>query len=403
MTYTKDEVIQFVKEEDIKFIRLAFCDALGRMKNISIMPGEVTRAFETGIAIDASAVTGFGGEVWSDLFLHPDPATLSLLPWRPEHGGVVKMFSSLTYPDGRAFEADPRTVLKKTVKKAAEDSLLFSFGSELEFYLFLTDDEGKKTRIPFDTAGYMDIAPMDKGENVRREICLTLERMGIYPEASHHEEGPGQNEIDFKFSDPLSSADNAETFIWVVKTVAARNGLFADFSPKPMEGEPGNSFHINMSVTSLSGEKDLYPYMIGGIMEHIGEMTLFLNPTDESYNRLGKCKAPGFISWSPENRSQLIRIPAAEGSYKRIELRSPDPGTNPYIAFSLLISAAAEGIKNRIMPPEAANINLFSAPDEVIKKFSRLPETKEQAAKLAKDSAFIKSVLPEAVIKAYLK
>ena len=349
MTYTKDEVIQFVKEEDIKFIRLAFCDALGRMKNISIMPGELTRAFETGIAIDASAVTGFGGEVWSDLFLHPDPATLSLLPWRPEHGGVVKMFSSLTYPDGRAFEADPRTVLKKTVKKAAEDSLLFSFGSELEFYLFLTDDEGKKTRIPFDTAGYMDIAPMDKGENVRREICLTLERMGIYPEASHHEEGPGQNEIDFKFSDPLSSADNAETFIWVVKTVAARNGLFADFSPKPMEGEPGNSFHINMSVTSLSGEKDLYPYMIGGIMEHIGEMTLFLNPTDESYNRLGKCKAPGFISWSPENRSQLIRIPAAEGSYKRIELRSPDPGTNPYIAFSLLISAAAEGIKNRII------------------------------------------------------
>lgn len=403
MTYTKDEVIQFVKEEDIKFIRLAFCDAFGKMKNISVMPGELVRAFETGIAIDASAVTGFGGEVWSDLFLHPDPATLSLLPWRPEHGGVVKMFSTLKYPDGRAFEADSRTLLKNTVKKAAKESLLFSFGSELEFYLFLTDETGKRTLTPFDNAGYMDIAPMDKGENVRREICLTLERMGIYPEASHHEEGPGQNEIDFKFSDPLSSADNAETFIWVVKTVAARNGLFADFSPKPLSDEAGNSFHINMSVTSLAGEKDLYPYMIGGIMRHINEMTLFFNPTEESYSRLGKCKAPGFISWSAENRSQLIRIPAAEGSYKRIELRSPDPGANPYIAFSLLISAAAEGIKNRIMPPEAANINLFSAPEDVKQKFPRLPETRAQAAAVAAESAFIKSVLPEAIINAYLK
>lgn len=401
MIYSKSEVIQYVKEEDIKFIRLAFTDALGNMRNISIMPGELERAFDTGIGIDASAVPGFGGEVYSDLFLHPDPATLSVLPWRPEHGGVVKMFCSLSYPDGRPFESDSRTILKNAVKAAMNAGYIFTFSSELEFYLFKTDSEGRPTKTPFDMARYMDIAPMDKGENVRREICLTLERMGIKPESSHHKEGPGQNEIDFRFSDPLSAADNAQTFMWVVKTVAARNGLDADFSPKPLAGEPGNSFHINMSVKSIREEHDLYPYVISGIIKRIPEMTVFFNPTENSYERLGKDKAPVYISWSAENRSPLIRIPAAKGEYKRLELRSPDPAANPYIAYALLIYASLEGIQDKIMPPEAANLNLFHAPEEIKSKYQRLPDSLIKAASIAKESSFIKELLPDSVISAY--
>ena len=232
--YTKDEVMQYILEDDVKFIRLAFCDAYGCQKNISVMPCELERAFSAGIGIDASAVTGFGGEVYSDLFLHPDPSTLTVLPWRPEHGRVVRMFCSVKYPDGRDFEADSRHILKEAARLALSKGYMFSFGSELEFYLFKTDEAGNPTKIPFDSAHYMDIAPMDKGENVRREICLTLERMGITPESSHHEVGPGQNEIDFRFADPLTAADNAVTFLSVVRTIAARNGLFADFSPKPL-------------------------------------------------------------------------------------------------------------------------------------------------------------------------
>ena len=198
MNYTASEVIQFVNEEDVKFIRLAFCDVFGKQKNISIMPTELKRAFSEGISFDASAITGFGGHVRSDLFLRPDPSTLAILPWRPEHGKVVRMYCDIFNPDGSVFENDTRAILKKAVADAAEKGYSFNIGSEIEFYLFKLDANGDPTAIPFDSAGYMDIAPEDKGENVRREICLTLEQMGIRPECSHHEAGPGQNEIDFR-------------------------------------------------------------------------------------------------------------------------------------------------------------------------------------------------------------
>ena len=206
MKYTEQEVMQFVSEEDVKFIRLAFCDVFGKQKNISIMPRELARAFAYGIAVDASAVRGFGGEVHSDVFLHPDPDTLAILPWRPEHGKVVRMFCTITCPDGSPFENDTRSILIRAVKEAEEAGYSFYFGAEMELYLFKLDESGEPTRIPYDKAGYMDMAPDDKGENVRREICLTLEQMGIHPEGSHHEEGPGQNEIDFRYSDALSAA-----------------------------------------------------------------------------------------------------------------------------------------------------------------------------------------------------
>lgn len=400
MKYSKNEVMQYVSEEDVKFIRMAFCDIYGKQKNISIMPEELGRAFEYGIAIDGSAIAGFGGQVHSDLLLHPDPSTLALLPWRPEHGKVVRMFCTVTHTDGTPFEADTRTVLRNAVADAQKEGINFAFGSEMEFYLFNRDENGDPTKIPYDNAGYMDIAPEDKGENVRREICLTLERMGIKPESSHHEEGPGQNEIDFRYSDPLTAADDAVTFRSVVNAIAARNGLCADFSPKPLKESSGNGMHINFSAKGNSG-KDVMPQVIAGILSHISDMTLFLNTTEDSYKRFGSDKAPFYISWSSENRSQLIRIPAARGEYKRAELRSPDPLCNPYLAFALIIRAGLDGIKKNLDLPEAADINFYTAPDDVKNSYRTLPKDLDSARTAAKGSNFISDSLPETIISHY--
>lgn len=402
MKYSAQEVMQYVNEEDVKFIRLAFCDVYGRQKNISIMPSELPRAFEYGIAFDASSVGGFGDETQSDLFLRPDPETLSVLPWRPEHGRVVRMFCTITKPDGSIYECDTRSILKKAVAEAKKANLAFSFGSELEFYLFKLDENGSPTKDPYDTAGYMDMAPEDKGENIRREICLTLEQMSIYPESSHHEEGPGQNEIDFRYSDPLTAADNTMAFKTVVQTTAYRNGLFADFSPKPLDNKPGNGFHINISVKD-DNNHILLPHMLAGIMKHIKDITLFLNPCEESYRRFGQSKAPKYISWSSENRSQLIRIPAASGEYRRAELRSPDPAANPYLAYALLIYAGLDGIKKELDLPPAAQINFFTADHSVKEQFAVLPENLAEAKDLTKSSTFLAEILPEKIINIYCK
>ncbi len=400
MKYSKQEVMQYVQEEDVKFIRLAFCDVFGKQKNISIMPEELPRAFEYGIAIDASAIEGFGDETHSDLLLHPDADTLMPLPWRPEHGRVVRMFCTISYPDGRTFECDSRSILKQAVQDAEKAGFQFFFGAEQEFYLFNLDDNGNPTKEPYDNAGYMDIAPEDKGENIRREVCLTLEQMGIRPESSHHEEGPGQNEIDFRYSSPLAAADNAMTFQTVVKTVARRNGLYADFSPKPLEDKPGNGFHINMSVKS-SNNDDNMNFMIAGILAKVAEMTIFLNPLESSYQRFGNNKAPRYISWSSENRSQLVRVPAAVGEYKRAELRSPDPAANTYLAFALMIYASLYGIQNKLELQDPADINLYKADADTLAKFEQLPENLKSACALANNSDFIKEHIPGAILEIY--
>ena len=401
MKYSKEEVIQYVQETEVAFIHLAFCDVFGRQKNLSIVPSELPRAFEYGIAFDASAVAGFGDESHSDLLLHPDPETLMLLPWRPEHGQVVRMFCSIVYPDGRPFECDTRTLLRRTAAQAEEKGYSFLFGAEQEFYLFQRDENGEPTRIPYDRAGYMDIAPDDKGENIRREICLTLAQMGIFPECSHHEEGPGQNEIDFRYSDPLTAADNVMTFQAIVRFIAERNGLCADFGPKPLPEAPGSGFHINMSVQTADGRDRLYP-MVAGVLDKATEMTLFLNPGEASYARLGGHKAPRYISWSRENRSQLIRIPAAAGEYRRAELRSPDPTANPYLAFSLVIQAGLRGMERELELPPAADLNLYQADGEALARFQALPQDLAAAVRAA-DSAFIRGIVPEAVLAEYRK
>ena len=401
MKYTPQEVMQYIQEEDVKFIRLAFCDCLGRPKNISIMPQELERAFKYGIALDASAIAGFGDEVHSDLFLHPDPTTIMVLPWRPEHGRVVRMFCTITQPDGTLFELDTRSILKQAIADANEAGFTFSFGSELEFYLFRLDEDGEATKIPYDHAAYMDVAPEDRCENVRREICLTLEQMGIQPESSHHEEGPGQNEIDFRYSDALTAADNAVTFCTVVKTIAARNGLAADFSPKPLPDCPGSGFHINMSVQGRG--ENLMQHMMAGILNRIPEITLFLNPSDQSYRRLGSHKAPKYISWSSDNRSMLIRIPAASGEYRRVELRSPDCTANPYLAFALLIWAGLEGIQEALPLPEASNVNLFTAAQHEVSHLQTLPLSRTTAARNAAASDFLAQHLPLPLLNYFCK
>ena len=396
--YSYNEVMTFVEEEDVRFIRLAFCDINGKQKNVAIMPSELKRAFESGISFDASAIDGFGAQIKSDLFLHPDPSTLVILPWRPSEGRVVRMFCDISYPDGSQFELDNRYILKRAAREAAKEGISCFFGTEFEFYLFRTDGDGMPTLIPYDDAGYFDIAPDDKGENIRREISLTLLDMGIQPETSHHEEGPGQQEIDFRFSDALSAADNAITFKNVVKTISQAAGAHADFSPKPLEGKSGNGMHINISIKDRNG-RDVQDMFMAGIMEHIREITMFLNPKKESYMRLGEKKAPKYITWSSENRSQLVRIPAAAPENRRIELRSPDPTANPYHAYALLIWAGMDGIRRGLMPPEPTNVNLFMAGDDITSSLERLPQSLDEAREFAKNSRIVRECLPEKLLE----
>lgn len=399
MKYTEQEVIEFIEENNVKFIRLAFCDIYGRQKNISIMPDQLTRAFEVGMPFDASAVAGFGENI--DLFLFPDPSTLALLPWRPSQGRVIRFFCDIRYPDGTPFEPDGRHILKKATERARAMGISCDIGAECEFYLFKTDEAGEPTELPFDRAGYMDIAPTDKGENIRREICLTLEEMGISPESSHHEEGPGQNEIDFCYADARRCADNIITFRMVVKTLAARNGLYATFAPKPIPEKCGNGFHINLSPRSKNDDGKLLDHFIAGIHKYIRDMTLFLNPADESYDRIGALKAPRYVTWAYRDRSHLIRIPPEDGKSQRLEVRSPDSLANPYVAIALLIHAGLCGIEEDLIPPADEKTNLFRADEAFLSGLDRLPDSLAEAQALAKESEFITRYLPAAAIEAY--
>ncbi|MCQ2496306.1 MAG: glutamine synthetase family protein [Lachnospiraceae bacterium] len=399
MKYSRQEVIQFVREEDVAFVRLAFCDVFGKQKNISILPTELDRAFTQGIPIDAEAIRGFGCMHYSQLVLIPDPDTLAILPWRPEHGRVVRMFCTIHYPDGELFENDTRSILINAIEAAKNAGYHFTFGTEMEFYLFKLDENGEPTKIPYDKAGYLDIAPEDKGENVRREICLTLEQMGIHPESSHHEEGPGQNEIDFCYADALTSADNAMAFTTVVKAMATRNGVYADFSPKPLDDKPGNGMHLNISVKGKDGSVPLES-MIAGILSKIEDITLFLNPSESSYRRFGSFKAPEYISWSSRNCYPLIRIPSSYGNLKRAVVNSPDSTANPYIAYALLIYAGLYGITNNLqLPPATDTANISS--EDLLKHYKRLPMSLNEAREKALTSEFVAKHIPESLLQVY--
>lgn len=325
MKYKASEILQFVEENDVKFIRLAFCDVYGHQKNIAIMPDELPRAFETGISFAASAVEGFMNVKESDLFLIPDPSTLTVLPWRPSHGRVVRFFCDIRHPDGTPFAGDGRQLLKQAVAELNALGLTCQVGTECEFYLFELDEKGNPTSIPQDRAGYCDIAPLDRGENVRREICLTLEEMGIKPESSHHEHGPGQNEVDFRYSDALTAADNVIHFESVVKTIANRNGLCASFMPKPLADAWGSGLHINLSLfrdgvnifrTDGYSHNQEAESFIAGILDRICEITLFLNPITNSYRRLGNSEAARIYILVPSKSIAAHSNPCDSGREK---------------------------------------------------------------------------------------
>ena len=390
MKYTMDEVMKFIEEEDVKFIRLAFRDAYGTQKNISVMPTEVKKAFEDGAPINAKVIAGFEDCPYASLYLKPDPNTMAILPWRPDSGKVLRMFCNMYTPDGKEYVGDTRYILKKAVEKAEKAGIKFKFGTETEFYLFQKDEDGNPTKTPYDHAGYMDIAPLDKCENVRREISLTIERMGLTPERSHHERGPGQNEIDFHYASPLRAADQMTTFKMVVSTIADRYGLYADFSPMPLVGCPGNGYHINLYAEDKDGN-DVAKFAAAGIIEKIKDMTLFLNPTEGSYSRLGNNLAPDKINWSTAGESELMYIETFKGK-TRAELRSPDASSNPYLAYALLIYAGLSGIERKA-----------DLPAEMAEDAMQLPTSKKEAANIAEQSEFVKEIVPDGIVKAYTR
>ena len=410
MTHTLDQLLRFVEENDIKFIRLAFCDMFGVQKNIAIMSGQLRHAAEQGVSFDASAIPGFANVAESDLFLQPDLDTFALLPWRPSEGCVGRLFCDVRYPDGRPFEGDGRALLRSTEQAAAKEGYHFLLGPECEFYLFETDEHGQPTRTPFDQGGYFDLAPIDRGENVRRNICLTLEEMGIQPERSHHEQGPGQNEIDFRCASPLQAADDLMTVHTVVKAIAGQHGLFASFLPKPLPGKSGSGLHLNFSVIKdgrnlFENFKDqpdpVAAAFLAGILRRVPELTVFANPLPGSYQRLGCCEAPGTVSWSCQNRSSLVRVPAATGADCRMELRSPDPACNPYYVTALLLEAGMEGIRDGLPLPPAADRDLFAA-GGAGPVAATLPASLAQAVKVAEESRFLQQTLPSRLLDSYL-
>lgn len=403
MILSENEALEFISENDVKFIRLAFCDAFGVQKNISILPSELPRAFSSGILIDATSFSGFGDGKTSDLFLFPDYSTLTLLPWRPSQGAVARFFCNIRNTDGSVFDCDGRAVLRRAVSELKKINVNCVVGTECEFYLFKNDESGTATNNTLDTGGFMDIAPRDKGENIRREICLTLEEMGIVPLTSLHERGPGQNEITFKCADPLSAADDVTTYKSVVETLSSLNGLTARFDPLPIPGMPGNGFHINIELLCDNPEEktNLRSEFTAGIMRRISEITLFLNPVGDSYKRFGTGKAPKSIAWSPENRGQLIRMPSHNGEDDLIKLRSADPLANPYLAFALLIYAGLEGIENHLALPEPLRVDSLLSQPDYLGSFESLPESLDAAISSARGSLFVNSLLPPEIVNAY--
>lgn len=410
MKYTEKEVLQFVEENDVKFVKLMFCDIFGSLKTISVIAGELPKIFREGLIFDASKLGGFLNVTASDLRLFPDPDTLALLPWRPQHGRVVRFFCHLKYPDGTAFEGDGRFFLKTAIAYAKGKGYNFQIGTSCEFYCFEKDDTDMPKR-PHDYAGYCDAAPVDRGENLRRDICLTLEQMDIFPESSRHETGPGQNEIDFQYSNALKAADNLVTFKNVVKSVADRNGLYATFMPKPIVDNCGSGLHImlmcmkgteNVFKPQLGGLSKEAERMIAGILKNVGDMTLFLNTTTNSYKRFGSLLAPKYISWSHENYAQLLRAPLADTDENGIILRSADNTCNPYFAMGLLIYACIDGVINKEELPKPFNFNIGSADESELAKLETLPQSLKEAVERAEKSEFLADRLPEHMLERFI-
>ena len=416
--YTKDDIFRMVEEEDVEFIRLQFTDIFGTLKNIAITSSQLEKALDNKCMFDGSSVEGFVRIEESDMYLYPDYDTFEIFPWRPQQGKVARLICDVYTPDGKPFEGDPRWILKKTIKEANEMGYRFDVGPECEFFLFHTDDNGLPTTLSHEKAGYFDLGPNDLGENIRRDMVLTLEEMGFEIEASHHEVAPAQHEIDFKYDEALITADNIMTFKLTVKTIAKRHGLYATFMPKPKFGISGSGMHINMSLATEEGKNifadengkiglsdDAY-HFIAGIMKHARGMSAITNPLVNSYKRLVPgYEAPVYIAWSAKNRSPLIRIPASRGNGTRVELRNPDPTANPYLVLALCLAAGLDGIKNKIEVPESVDCNIYEmTPGERrAAGIENMPADLKEAVDCLVADEFLCSVLGEHITTKYVE
>ena len=411
---TREDILKLTEEEDVEFIRLQFTDLFGSLKNMAVTVSQLEKALDGRFMFDGSAVRGYAGIEDSDLYLKPDPDTLEIFPWRPQQGKVARLICDIVRPDGSPFEGDSRYILKRALKEAAEMGYTFQVGPECEFFLFHLDDDAKPTTISHEQAGYFDVSPLDLGENARRDIVLTLEEMGFVVESSHHEASPAQHEIDFEAAEALRTADNMQTFKLTVKAIAKRHGLHATFMPKPRAGVNGSGMHINMAL--LKDGKNIFQdpadenglsreayYFIGGLMEHVRALSAVTNPLINSYKRLVPgYEAPTYIAWSRSSRSPLIRVPSPRGEETRIELRSPDPAANPYLALAACLCAGLDGIRKKTEPPKSVDCDIFAMNEDERRLLGirKLPETLPEAvAELEKDGVIRETLGSHAVNK----
>ena len=415
--YTKEDIMELIQDEDVEFIRLQFTDMFGQMKNVAITVSQLGKALDNRCMFDGSSIEGFARIEEADMILYPDLDTLAIFPWRPQQGKVARLICDVKRPGGEPFEGDPRYVLKRAVREAAELGYTFEVGPECEFFLFHTDENGLPTTITHEKAGYFDLGPLDLGENARRDMVLTLEDMGFIVESSHHEIAPAQHEIDFQYDEALATADNIMTFKLAVKTIAKRHGLHATFMPKPKFGVNGSGMHINMSLAKdgknifsdpadKNGLSREAYWFIGGIMKHMKGMTAITNPLVNSYKRLVPgYEAPVYIAWSATNRSPLIRIPSSRGEHTRIELRCPDPSANPYLALAVCLRAGLDGIVNHIDPPESVDCNIFDLTEEERKSrgIEAVPASLREAVSELEKDELIREVLGVHMADKYIR
>lgn len=416
MKYTKQEIIEMIEEEDVEFIRLQFTDMFGTMKNVAVTVSQLEKALNNECMFDGSCIEGFARIEESDMYLYPDLDTFTIFPWRPQQGKVARFICDIYRPDGKPFEGDPRYILKRVVKEAEAMGYTFDAGPECEFFLFHTDDNGNPTTLSHEKAGYFDLGPVDLGENARRDMVLNLESMGFEVESSHHEVAPAQHEIDFKYSDAVTTADNIMTFKLAVKSIAKRHGLHATFMPKPKSGINGSGMHMNMSL-SRDGSNIFFDendpdglsreayYFIAGLMKHIKGMTVLTNPLVNSYKRLVPgYEAPVYIAWSAKSRSPLIRVPVSKGEATRIELRCPDAAANPYLVLAACLAAGLEGIKNKMEPARSVDGNIFAMTEADREELGieNLPQNLCDAIEKFEQDELIKKVVGKHIAKNYI-
>lgn len=415
--YSKEDIIKFVEENDVEFIRLQFTDLFGILKNVAIPKSQLKKALDNQMMFDGSSIDGFARIEESDMCLRPDLDSFVIFPWRPQTGKVARLICDVYKTDGTPFEGDPRHILKKAMAEAEKMGYTFNVGPECEFFLFNVDENGAPTTNSNDQAAYFDLGPNDLGENARRDMVLTLEDMGFVIEASHHECAPAQHEIDFKYGEAVKTADSIMTFKLAVKTIAQRHGLHATFMPKPKANMAGSGMHINMSLekdgknvfadeNGKNGLSEEAYHFIAGLMKHINGIVAITNPLVNSYKRLiPGYEAPVYIAWSAKNRSPLIRIPAARGKGTRVELRNPDPTANPYLALAVCLIAGLDGIKNKLEVRDSVDANIYAMTKKERRErgIDSLPETLIDAVKHLEKDELIMEFLGEETAEKYIE